>query len=324
MKTFFTMWFILFSVFSLGVPSISSAAAPPLLPIQGFLTDDADKPLDGVYKLSLSLSDADTAGNSIFAATEPVTVTKGRFTVYLGDKQQLQLEKIHSANAVWLEVTIVQACGSDVSCASPTPVDKTLSPRLQLATTSYAASAAYCSNADNAQAIGGMSIAELQPRIADIMCSSNQSVVGIEDGTPICGSAGGASSTGTPTGTGGPQGPKGDSGPAGPQGPPGPAGERGPQGPAGPSGAGTLKVQQVYNDFTAPAYQNYSEGSVTCPSGTKLVGGGCLCNSFGQILQISNSPHPTTPESWRCKFRNDDLMDVGNVVVSAYALCLSI
>jgi hypothetical protein len=323
MKTLSITWCLLLPLLLLGAASTVGASAPPLVPIQGYLTDDADKPLDGVYKLSLSLFDADTAGGSLFATTEPVTVTKGRFTVYLGDKQQLQLEKIHAANAVWLEVTIVQACGSDVSCASPTPVDKTLAPRLQLATTAFAASAAYCTTANNAQAIGGMSVAELQPKIADTMCSANQSVVGIEGGTPICGSGSSGASTGSSTGTG-TQGQKGDSGPAGPPGPQGPAGERGPQGPAGPSGAGTLKVQQVYNDFTAPAYQNYSEGSVTCPSNTKLVGGGCLCNSFGQILQISNSPHPTTPESWRCKFRNDDVAEVGNVVVSAYALCLSL
>jgi len=57
---------------------------------------------------------------------------------------------------------------------------------------------------------------------------------------------------------------------------------------------------------------------------TKLVGGGCLCNSYGQILQISNSPHPSTAESWRCKFRNDALTEVSNVVVSTYALCLSL
>lgn len=321
MKTVSITWLLLFLSLLLGTPSIARAVAPPLLPIQGYLTDDDDKAIDGIYKLSLALFDAETAGASLFSTTEPVTVTKGRFTVYLGDKEQLKLEKIHAANAVWLEVTIVQACGSDVSCASPTPVDKTLSPRLQLATTAFAASAAYCSTANNARAIGGMSLAELQPKIADMMCSSNQSVVGIEGGTPICGSAGAGASSG---GTAATQGPKGDSGPAGPPGPEGPAGERGPQGPAGPSGAATLNVQQVYNDFTAPAYQNYSEGSVTCPSNTKLVGGGCLCNSYGQILQISNSPHPFTAESWRCKFRNDAFMDVSNVVVSAYALCLSL
>lgn len=321
MKIVSNTWLLLLPILLLGTPSITSAAAPPLLPVQGYLTDDADEPIDGVYKLNLSLFDAETAGASLFETTAPVKVTKGRFTVYLGDKHQLQLEKIHAANAVWLEVTIVQACGSDVSCASPTPVDKTLSPRLQLATTAFAASAAYCTTANNAQAIGGMSLAELQPKISDMMCSSNQSVVGIEGGTPVCGAAGAGSSSG---GTAATQGPKGDTGPAGPEGPQGPAGERGPQGPAGPSGAATLKVQQVYNDFTAPAYQNYSEGSVTCPSNTKLVGGGCLCNSYGQILQISNSPHPSTAESWRCKFRNDALTDVSNVVVSAYALCLSL
>jgi hypothetical protein len=69
--------------------------------------------LNGVYKISFTLFDADTAGTSLFATTEPVSVTKGRFTVYLGDKQQLQLDKLHHANAVWLEVAIVQSCATD-------------------------------------------------------------------------------------------------------------------------------------------------------------------------------------------------------------------
>lgn len=225
----------------LASPSIGRAAAPPLVPVQGYLTDDADLPLTGVYKVSFTLFDAEAAGTTLFTTTEPVTVTKGRFTVYLGDKQQLQLDKLHTANAVWLEVTIVQSCASDVNCTSPTAVNKTLAPRLQFATAAFAASAAYCSTADNAQALGGMTVAQIQPKIADVMCSANQAVVGLQAGTPVCGAAAPAATPATASspaasGASGAQGPKGDTGAVGPAGPPGPAGPAGERGPAGPAG----------------------------------------------------------------------------------------
>ena len=220
-----------------AAPTLGRAAVPPLVPVQGYLTDDADMPLNGVYKISFTLFDANAAGTSLFTTTESVVVTKGRFTVYLGDKQQLQLEKLHASNAVWLEVTIVQSCGSDVNCTAPTMVNKTLAPRLQFATAAFAASAAFCSTADNAQALGGMTVAQIQPKIADVMCSANQAVVGLQAGNPVCGAAPAAPSGPAPTGASGAQGPKGDTGPAGPVGPPGPAGPAGERGPAGPAGA---------------------------------------------------------------------------------------
>lgn len=89
------------------------------------------------------------------------------------------------------------------------------------------------------------------------------------------------------------------------------------------SAASKIDVRQVEAAITPPSYQSYSEGSVSCPANTKLVGGGCSCNSFGPILQISNSPDPFTAGVWRCKFRNDGLQDVSNVNAYAYAICLS-
>jgi hypothetical protein len=179
----------------LAAPSVGRAAAPPLLPIQGYLTDDSDMPLNDIYELTFTLFDAASAGTSLFTTTDPVPVTKGRFTVYLGDKQQLQLDKLHHSNAVWLEVSIVQSCGTDANCASPTAVNKTLTPRLQFASTAFAASAAFCSSADNAQALGGMTAAQIQPKIADVMCSANQAVVGLQAGMPVCAAAAASSRT---------------------------------------------------------------------------------------------------------------------------------
>lgn len=239
MKTASITGLLLLQLALLAAPTVGRAAAPPLVPVQGYLTDDADMPLNGVYKISFTLFDANAAGTSLFTTTEAVVVTNGRFTVYLGDKQQLQLDKLHASNAVWLEVTIAQSCGSDANCSSPTPVNKTLSPRLQFATAAFAASAAFCSTADNAQALGGMTVAQIQPKIADLMCGANQSVVGLQAGIPVCGAAPAAPSSGTSSGgvaTQGPKGDKGDPGPAGLMGLPGAPGAKGDPGAPGAKG----------------------------------------------------------------------------------------
>jgi hypothetical protein len=293
----------------LAAPSIGRAAAPPLLPVQGYLTDDNDVPLNGAYKISFTLFDAATAGTSLFTATEPVMVTKGRFTVYLGDKQQLQLDKLHHANAVWLEIAIVQACATDATCASPTAVNKTLSPRLQLASTAYAASAAFCSSADNAQALGGMTVAQIQPRIADVMCSANQSVVGIQGGAPVCAAiATTPAATGTAsTGATGVQGPKGDPGPAGREGPAGPqglpgaigaTGPKGDKGDPGTSGAGgaanPLAQCRQYQKLDCPA--NTEPCMLTCPANNFALAGGCNLTNGGTIAE--NFPAPADATSY--------------------------
>lgn len=336
---------LLLQLMLLAAPTVGSAAAPPLVPVQGYLTDDADMPLNGVYKISFTLFDANAAGALLFTTTEPVVVTKGRFTVYLGDKQQLQLDKLHASNAVWLEVTIAQSCGSDASCTAPTPVNKTLAPRLQFATAAFAASAAFCSTADNAQALGGMTAAQIQPKIADVMCNANQSVVGLQAGTPVCGAAPATTVTGpAPTGTTGAQGPKGDPGPAGPAGAAGPAGERGPAGPAGATGPagppgpkgdkgdpGTASQGAAACTWYLTACQAAvgEECRVTCPSGNYVVTGACdvangvALNESRPFGSTNNQPQGNGPfaatlfDSWECQPTTNLASDVN----AAYALC---
>jgi hypothetical protein len=308
---------LLLQLLLMAAPSITSAAAPPLLPVQGYLTDDADMPLNGVYKVSFTLFDAEAAGTMLFTTTEPVVVTKGRFSVYLGDKQQLQLDKLHASNAVWLEVTIAQSCGSDPNCTSPTAVNKTLAPRLQFATAAFAASAAFCSSADNAAALGGMTVAELQPKIADVMCSANQAVVGLQAGTPVCGAAPAAPSSGS-TGAVGTQGPKGDQGDPGPpgemglQGPPGAPGAKGDKGDPGAPGkdgrdatltgtvagdlavSGTLDVG-LYRSHNPQCNFNNTYYDCTCERGGYALGGGAEPQTGGR-LTISS---PLDGGGWR-------------------------
>jgi hypothetical protein len=313
------------------MPSIGRAAAPPLLPIQGYLTDDSDAPLNGIYKVSFTLFDADKAGTALFDAIQPVAVSKGRFTVYLGDNKQLQLDKLHRANAVWLEVSIMQSCGSDNACGAPTPVNKTLSPRLQLATTAFAASAAYCASADNAQALAGMSVSQLQPKIADVMCAANQSVVGLQGGAPVCAaSPTGTTSTGSPGGVGpqGPKGDKGDPGPGGPQGPTGPAARDGVNGRDGTNGKDgapgpSFLACRWHEKLDCPS--GTEPCALTCPSNMFAVAGGCDLTAGGTLDENRPAPSggfpsndPSFPvafmDNWTCRATAGDIQVM-------YALC---
>lgn len=328
----------LLTLLLLSTSSRSSAAAPPLLPVQGYLTDDSDMPLNGVYKVSFTLFDAEAAGTMLFTTTEPVTVTKGRFTTYLGDKQQLQLDKLHRSNAVWLEVTLMQSCGSDPNCSAPTALNKTLAPRLQFATAAFAASAAFCGNADNAQALGGMTAAEIQPKIADVMCSANQAVVGVQAGAPVCGAA--SATSGSTTSPSGSAGPKGDTGPAGPAGPQGDTGPAGPQGPAGPPGPKGDKGDASTGGQSTSACTWYiaacqgggspgEECTVTCPSGNYVVTGSCdlasgvALNESRPFGSTNNQPQGNGPfsatlfDSWACQPTTNLARDVN----ATYALC---
>jgi len=153
----------------------------------------------------------------------------------------------------------------------------------------------------------------------------------------------------------GPQGPQGPAGPTGPQGPEGPVGPRGPQGLQGPQGLpgqdGPQGLQGLQGD-PGPAGPQGPEGpqgpagsiptityvtclgtqtsggsavsscTVTCPSGTKIVGGTCANNDgtppFAQGL-IANPPTNTT---WSCTVKNQNATSSGLLTAAGTAMCL--
>jgi hypothetical protein len=179
-----------------------------------------------------------------------------------------------------------------------------------------------------------MSVAALQPKLADLMCGSNQALVGVQAGVPICGTAGSGSvstpATGT-TGTTGAQGPKGDpgpAGPAGPAGPQGPAGERGPAGPAGP--AGSAASCTWYISACKVSGTGGDTCSATCPSGNYASAGACdlangvSLNKSRPFGSTNNQPQGLGPafaanlfDSWACQPTTNMATDVN----SAYVLC---
>jgi hypothetical protein len=84
------------------------------------------------------------------------------------------------------------------------------------------------------------------------------------------------------------QGPKGPIGPIGPQGEQGPEGLPGPQGSAGISG-----LEVVSNTLEPnPLDQHYIQGSATCPTGKKVIGGGYgLDGAYQGATVTSNRPY---------------------------------
>jgi len=166
-------------------PDNIQAAAPPLLPVQGYLTDAEDTPLDGSYQLRFALFDAPSAGSVVFTTTSSVNVKRGRFVSYLGETDPLQLDKVHEANGLWLEVTIVAAC-ADATCERPSAINRTLSPRIRLASAPFAASASICTTAENARTLDGLSAAELQSKASDVQCQPNEFISSVRNGSPVC------------------------------------------------------------------------------------------------------------------------------------------
>lgn len=152
-----------------GSISGASAEPPPLLPIQGYLTDNASAPLDGTHQIRFRLYDADMAGNSLFEETLDVNVADGFFTIYLGDTTPLDLAIFKDHAEVYLGIKV----GTDAEA----------SPRLQLGSTAFASLAAFCGDADT---VGGLAPEDLQTRVVGT-CSSNQFVQTIgDDGTVTC------------------------------------------------------------------------------------------------------------------------------------------
>ena len=98
------------------------------------------------------------------------------------------------------------------------------------------------------------------------------------------------------------QGPKGDPGATGPQGP------QGPQGPPGTSGLTTQEVSQTVNGTGTVGTRS---GSVSCPSGSKVTGGGYTASYGGTQQVVENRP---SGNGWYVR-----VLATGSITV--YAVC---
>ena len=67
-----------------GDQSLEEASAVhAALPIQGQLTDDSGKPLDGNFSIKASIYDTSSGGTALCEDTDPITVDNGLFNMYL-------------------------------------------------------------------------------------------------------------------------------------------------------------------------------------------------------------------------------------------------
>jgi hypothetical protein len=131
------------SLFALIAPCTvqAQAEAPKLLPVQGYLTDAAGKPLDGNVKIRFRLYDTSEPNpanteNVVHEETRTIDVTAGHFTVYLGDdtEQPLSLDIFAQHSVLFVGIKV----NSDA---------RELAPLLQLATAPYAGFAQSCGDA---------------------------------------------------------------------------------------------------------------------------------------------------------------------------------
>ena len=114
-----------------------------------------------------------------------------------------------------------------------------------------------------------------------------------------------------PAGPEGSQGPPGPTGPTGPMGLTGPAGPVGPQGPAGPEGDPGLANWVRITEVTERDSQHPKEISLSCPTGTKLLGGGARVGGLGypprEIALVTSAPVNNT--TWMARAHEIDSTD---------------
>ncbi len=144
------------------------AVVPPLIPVQGVLTDADGQVLDGSHDLSFTIYESLTATSSLWTETQTdVTVDQGFFSVYLGDETALPIDVIVSAGELWLSMT----------------VDAEELSRVQLASVPYALESQVCKR------LGDLKENEVQPILSgDNVCPEGHYLRGwdADAGSPIC------------------------------------------------------------------------------------------------------------------------------------------
>lgn len=125
----------------------------------------------------------------------------------------------------------------------------------------------------------------------------------------------------------GPQGPMGDTGPQGQRGDTGATGATGPQGiqglkgdtgatgPGGPAGAGVSGYQIVSADVPGPS------GSVFCPTGKRVLGGGAEIGSNPHRIFALDASNPNGQLGW---FASEILVEDHNSVTSDFDLAYTV
>ena len=150
------------------------AAAPPYIPIQGYLTNDTGVPIDMDVTMVFSLYTVDVGGTAIWTETQSVLVETGIFVAYLGDVTAVDLTDFRDNDNLWLGIAV----GSDAEME-----------RIFLGSTPFTGYAEYCGSIPShshafTDLTGSFDPLDLPDSVVvgPVSCSGTQKVSGV-DGT---------------------------------------------------------------------------------------------------------------------------------------------
>jgi hypothetical protein len=89
-----------------AVPWLAVAASPPVIPVQGVLTDANGTPLDAPVDIRFAIYDAETGGQEVWSETQNVAVQNGLFVAYLGQVNPLDLSVFKTHDDLWLGMQV--------------------------------------------------------------------------------------------------------------------------------------------------------------------------------------------------------------------------
>ena len=89
-----------------AMPLSALAASPPVIPVQGVLTDANGAPLDTSVDIRFAIYDADIGGQEVWSETQTVAVQNGLFVAYLGQVTPLDLATFKTYDDLWLGMQV--------------------------------------------------------------------------------------------------------------------------------------------------------------------------------------------------------------------------
>ena len=82
------------------------AQAPPIIPLQGYVTDAEGAPLSGPASVDVSFHDSAVDGEPLFEESLVVVVGDGFFSAEIGLTEVLDLALFRDTSEVWVEIAI--------------------------------------------------------------------------------------------------------------------------------------------------------------------------------------------------------------------------
>ncbi len=297
---------------ALALTGAAPAAVPSTLTHQGRLFESGGeaRPVSGALKVSFRLYAQPEGGTPLWTEDHEVTFEDGYYAVHLGDAKPIEGALV-GAQPRYLGITVGD--------------DEEMRPRAALGSVPFALVAN--------DATGDVHAKSLSVNGKEVISSDGAWVgqsIGLVGSPGPQGPDGPAGPQGLdgPPGTPGPQGATGAQGEPGPQGIPGEMGPMGPMGldgavgPAGPMGPSGINHCQWVTGLAqtlGPSVGETVSMFASCPSGTKIVSGGC--DGFNSVAVGRSTPN-TQGQKWMCGVTRITASP-NSVDLSARAYCCS-